>query len=119
MIDSSTLARVRTYSLARKMDAYALEGGRHSLTRQVQAMGLRTLVVARDGSVYDHERWPLARTFWQGDQEQLLVADNQTRSYGDGGTDRRRLLSAFAWGAHADPHAPGELAQDLQSTVRR
>ena len=88
------------------MDAYRLENGRHNLTRQVQAMGLRTLVVARDGSRYDPEQWPLSRTLWQGDQEGLLVADNQTRSYAVGGLERRRLLSGFAWGPRADPSPP-------------
>jgi hypothetical protein len=106
MADRATLARVRVRRLATKMDAYRLENGRHSLTRQVQAMGLRTLVVARDGYSYDREQWPLSHTLWQGDQEGLLVADNQTRSYAVGGLERRRLLSAFAWGPLADPSPP-------------
>jgi hypothetical protein len=104
--DRATLARVHVGRLATKMDAYRLENGRHSLTRQVQAMGLRTLVVARDGCCYTPEQWPLSRTLWQGDQEGLLVADNQTRSYAVGGLERRRLLSAFAWGPRADPSPP-------------
>ena len=103
MADRATLARVRIKPVETKMDAYAFENGRHSLTRQVHAMGLRTLVVDRDGAFYDHEQWPQARTFWQGRQERLLVADNQTRSYTNGGVDRRRLLSAFAWGPRAEP----------------
>jgi hypothetical protein len=103
MADRTTLARVRIKPVETKMDAYAFENGRHSLTRQVQALGLRTLVVDRDGAFYDQEQWSQARTFWQGRQERLLVADNQTRSYADGGLDRRRLLSAFAWGPQADP----------------
>lgn len=103
MAARATLGRVWERRIETKMDAYRLENGRHSITRQVQAMGLRTLVVARDGSPYDCEQWPLSRTFWQGDQEALLIADNQTRSYAHGGADRRRLLSGFAWGASADP----------------
>ncbi|MFI5004961.1 MAG: hypothetical protein ACHQE6_08100 [Solirubrobacterales bacterium] len=103
MAARATLDRVWERRIETKMDAYRLENGRHSITRQVQAMGLRTLVVARDGSSYDCEQWPLSRTLWQGDQEGLLIADNQTRSYAHGGHDRRRLLSAFAWGPHADP----------------
>ena len=71
-------------------------------------MGMRTLVVARDGAFYDHPEWPVSRTFWQGDQQGLLVADNQTRSYANGSYDRRRLLSAFAWGPEAAPTPPPE-----------
>ncbi len=103
MATRATLSRVRVRRIETKMDAYRLENGRHSLTRQVQAMGLRTLVVARGGATYDHEQWPLSCTLWQGDQENLLIADNQTRSYAAGGLDRRRLLSGFAWGPQADP----------------
>jgi len=105
-VTRATLGRVRVRRIETKMDAYRLENGRHSITRQVQAMGLRTLVVASDGTAYDHEQWPLSRTLWQGDQENLLIADNQTRSYAAGGLDRRRLLSGFAWGPQADPSLP-------------
>jgi hypothetical protein len=106
MVTRATLGRVRIGRIETKMDAYRLENGRYSLTRQVQAMGLCTLVVASDGTTYDHEQWPLSRTLWQGDQENLLIADNQTRSYSCGGLDRRRLLSGFAWGPQADPSLP-------------
>jgi hypothetical protein len=106
MIDRATFTGLRIGGIDRKMDAYLLESGRHSLTRQVQGLGLRTLVVARDGAVYDHGDWPRSRTLWQGDQEGLMIADNQTRIYANGGIERRRLLSAFAWGGLADPSAP-------------
>lgn len=110
MLDRSTFAALRLRPLVRKMDAYLLESGRASFTSQVRSMGLRTLVVARDGSFYDHERWPDSATFWQGDQQGLLVADNQTRSYTNGSLDRRRLLSAFAWGPAARPSPPTPIA---------
>jgi hypothetical protein len=119
MVDRTMLERLRSHPMHTKMDAYELENGRHSLTRQVQAMGLRTLVVARDGEVYPHERWPLARTLWQGDQEGLMIADNQTRSYASGPLDRRRLLSAFAWGSQAEPQDPGSLTGEAAHAAAR
>ena len=73
MATRATLGSVRIRRIETKMDAYRLENGRHSLTRQVQAMGLRALVVASDGTTYDQEQWPLSRTLWQGDQENLLI----------------------------------------------
>jgi hypothetical protein len=106
MLDRSTFAALRMRPLDRKMDAYLLESGRASFTSQVRQMGLRTLVVARDGAFYDHPEWPVSATFWQGDQQGLLVADNQTRSYANGSYDRRRLLSAFAWGPASAPSPP-------------
>jgi hypothetical protein len=90
-----------------KRDAYLLENGRHSITRQLQRQGLRTLVVDCNGASYDHGEWQRSCTFWQRDQERLLVADNQTRAYAEADDDRRRLLAGFAWGADADPTLRG------------
>jgi hypothetical protein len=108
MIGGDLLRRLRVHTVRSKMDAYLLESGRDSLTRQVQRLGLRTVVVDRAGAAYDHGQWDRSRTFWQGDQEGLLVADNQTLAYRRGGAERRRLLSAYAWGANADPALPRE-----------
>jgi hypothetical protein len=106
MISHATLARMKLRTIRRKMDAYRLENGRASITRQVQRLGLRTLVVDRAGTFYDHDEWDRSLTLWQGEQEGLLVADNQTRSYARGNAERRRLLSSFAWGRQASPHVP-------------
>jgi hypothetical protein len=103
MISHATLARIRLRAIRRKMDAYRLENGRASITRQVQRLGLRTLVVDRAGTFYDDDEWDRSLTLWQGEQEGLLVADNQTRSYARGTEERRRLLSSFAWGPRARP----------------
>lgn len=107
MITHATLARLRLHAIHSKMDAYLLENGRDSITRQLQRSGMRTLVVDRAGALYEHDEWDRSYTLWQGDQEGLLVADNQTRSYARGGADRRLVLSTFAWGSHADPRGSG------------
>lgn len=117
MIDRATLGSLKTGAIERKMDAYRLESGRSSITRQLHRQGLKTLVVDRDGAAYDVEQWPGSRTLWQGDQENLLVADNQTRVYASGGLDRRALLSAFAWGPQADPRVPGEARRSAHASV--
>jgi hypothetical protein len=103
-----TLRNLHWGTIERKLDAYLLENGRNRFTRQLRRLGLRTLVVARDGSFYDQDAWPLSHTLWQGDQEGLLIADNQTRLYAVGGMDRRRLLSAYAWGRQAEPAEPSD-----------
>lgn len=112
MANRATFLDLNKGRIRRKMDAYRLESGHRSMTRQIQGLGLRALVVDRHGAIYDHEDWPLSRTFWQGDQGGLLVADNQTRVYANGGIDRRRLLSAFAWGSRAQPTLPTESHRD-------
>jgi hypothetical protein len=106
MVERALFASLEKRAIKRKMDAYLLESGRNSFTRQVQCRQLRALVVARSGAAFEPEYWPQSRTLWQGDQEGLLVADNQTRSYANGDLDRRRVLSALAWGSQADPSPP-------------
>ncbi len=103
MIKHETLARLRLPLVQDKDDAYRLEHGRDNLARQVQHLGLRALVVDRGGMVYEPPEWDRSRTFWQGEQEGLLVADNQTRRYAEGDDKRRALLAAFAWGDRGEP----------------
>ncbi|HTU96585.1 MAG TPA: hypothetical protein VMF14_12145 [Solirubrobacteraceae bacterium] len=81
-----------------KRDAYRWESGRSGFTRRVLESGGRVVVVARDGSLYDPGAWPRSLTFWSGEQENLLVADNQTEEYQAAGPPGRELLSALAWG---------------------
>lgn len=90
--------RVRT-----KLEAYRLESGRMSLTARVRELGLRALIVGRNGNLYDPDAWPESNTFWQGSQENLLVADNRTDDYQQGGTKARLLLARLAWGERARP----------------
>jgi hypothetical protein len=84
----------------RKVDAHRLESGRRSITRQVQALGRRAVVVNRAARAYEWPDWPASETFWRGDQAGLLVADGQTDDYMRADPRRRRLLSSFAWGEH-------------------
>jgi len=106
MADAELLAALIPQSVSAKMDAYRLESGRWSLTAQVMRLGLRPLVVDREGAAHEHEHWPASRTFWQGDQEGLLVADKQTEAYAGGGLARRRVLSTLAWGPRAQASGP-------------
>lgn len=80
-----------------KLGAVALEGGYESLTRQVQERGFAAMVVGRDGVAYPRERWRESQTFRSGEQANLLLADNRTRHYQDGGFLVRRGLAWLAW----------------------
>jgi hypothetical protein len=79
-----------------RTETVMLEGGRHSLTRQVRGRGLQALVVGRDG-VYPPERWRESATFRSGEQANLLLADNRTRHYQEAGPLVRRGLAWLAW----------------------
>lgn len=74
----------------------ALEGGHRSLTRQVRERGLETLVVGREGA-YPPPRWRESHTFRSGEQENLLLGDNRTRHYAEGGRVVRTGLAWLAW----------------------
>jgi hypothetical protein len=39
-------------------------------------VGFQVLVAGNDGKCYKLEDWLRSRTFWLGEQENLLVADN-------------------------------------------
>jgi hypothetical protein len=105
MIEHELLRELRLPRVRDKMDTHVLESGVGSVTCQLGGLGLSSLVVDRDGGVFEPGEWHLSRTFWQGEQEGLLVADNQSECYAVGGFERRRVLSCLAWGLQADPGA--------------
>lgn len=106
IVTHAALAELCLYETPAKVDAFALESGRESITNQLERLGLSSLVVDRAGIAYEPDRWPFSRTFLQGDQEGLLVAENHTDCYAAGDLARRRLLARCAWGAFADPSPP-------------
>lgn len=102
MISHNTLRLLQLRPIKSRADSLAQESGRNSITRQVQRLGLRTLVVDCAGAIFDHHRWDRSFTFWQGAQQGLLVADNRTLLYEKGDQDLRRVLSRLTWGACAE-----------------
>lgn len=108
VMNAVTLGPVRT-----KWDAYRFESARDGLTLQIQAMGYRIGVVDRRGALHPPEAWRDSHTFWAGDQENLLVADNQTRDYAEGTLARRSYLYAVAWGRYPPPEAVGTCGPGL------
>ena len=89
--------------LLRKADVHRAESGRASITRQVEKLGLRAVLVSAEGTVHDPANWPASAVFWQRAQEGLLVSDNQTRDYDRGDREIRSLLSRYAWGKLGEP----------------
>ena len=84
-----------------KLSAYMFESGRDSLTGQIMRLGLRPLLVGRDGAAYEKEDWHRANIFRQGKQQDLLVADNQTDAYEAAAIRHRAELAHQAWGRFA------------------
>lgn len=84
----------------RKNDVLRGESGRFGLARQAQAVGLRNLIVGRDGLSYETEDWPRSGTFRCRDQSNLMIADNRTRQYDVSPPEERLRLGRLAWGPH-------------------
>ena len=89
--------------MLQKNDAYRFESGVNGMTRQIQRMGLRPLVVGKDGVAYEIEDWHKSFTYEQGEQQNLLITDNKTRVYQNGDDALRQKQSRSSWGPYAAP----------------
>jgi hypothetical protein len=85
-----------------KIDALCFESGKDSISRRIESRGLNLVVVGRDGHGFFRDEWSKSGTFRTGEQENLLVADNQTRTFTDSDINMRILLSEYAWGKNSD-----------------
>jgi hypothetical protein len=103
IIRRDLMARIATVSIQSKMDAYRFESGKFGLTAQLNEMGFAPRIVGANGDTYMQSEWHLSNTFWQSNQENLLVADKQTRLYEEGPDDLRQVLAYLAWGDRARP----------------
>jgi hypothetical protein len=81
-----------------KSEAYLLESGRHGITGQLRARGLRAVVVGRDGRAYEAGDWPQSGTYRSLEQRNLLISDNRSREWQHGSRRLRGSLSRRIWG---------------------
>ncbi len=97
MIANDIMGKIICPPLDTKWDAYRFESATNGFSKQIFNMGKKIIVVGKDGIGYDKEEWDKSRTFRQFGQENLLVADNQTREYQEASTKRRQFLSKATW----------------------
>lgn len=83
---------------SKKFNAYLLESGNNSITRQVLKKGLKAMVLDRHGILYGPENWDKSKVFWISEQENLLVSDNQTQLYAGSSASEKSVMSFNAWG---------------------
>lgn len=98
MVARDNMIKIRSRHLLFKMDAYFLESGKKSITRQIQGLRLSAIVVGKDGIAYDINDWQESDTFWTRTQLNLLIADNQTKRFDAADSETRSFLENFAWG---------------------
>jgi hypothetical protein len=97
---------------------HKIEHGRQSMTQQFLKKGLEPLVVGRDGRAYGKEEWYESRTFFSGDQSNLLISDNMTRLYVGLDREERWRYVAFAWGEKAEKQEKAARAEALAGRPR-
>lgn len=98
MIRRAHFLASRTFPVQRRLAALVYESGWLSLTRRIQRMGLRVLVVTRDGAALPPEAWADARGFRSGAQDNVIVTDNRIREYAEATPERQDVLRELAFG---------------------
>lgn len=96
-IKRSLLSSLILPKIKSKMDAYIFENGKQSMTNQILQRGLKCLVVDKDGVSWDKDEWYSSKTFWCGNQEGLLISDNQTIKYAQANQELKGYLQFDAW----------------------
>ncbi len=84
-----------------KLKTLHFEHGKRSMTDQILAMGLEVLIVDKSGKSYALENWNNSFTFWNGEQENLLISDNQTNLYENGDQIVKANMRRRAWNIEA------------------
>jgi hypothetical protein len=98
LIDRDLLLELGLDRAVDKHAAYLIESGKESIAVELHRRGLRMVVVGRDGRSFEVEEWSRSGTFRTGDQENLLIADNQTGAYQGAWNRLRRRLTRASWG---------------------
>ena len=101
MIDRKFFLNItKGITITTKIDAFHFESGPESLTRQVLAKGKEILLVGRNGRGYSPKFWPASDTFRRGKQNNLLIADNQTRNFSAFPWNEKREFVIRSWGKY-------------------
>jgi len=96
-ISKNLFCSLSSMVVSNKMNAYFFENGKNSMTEQVLKQGYECLLIDNKGTSYSIEEWPLSKTFWIAEQENLLISDNQTRKYDIAEPNEKALLKKIAW----------------------
>ena len=107
LIERTTFLALDRGRLKTKNDNYHFESGLHSMTRQLLANGGKAVVVGRNNQYWLADDWPKSHTFSSGQQENLLIADNQTESYEGARLEERKEIAKRTWGDARFAEPPG------------
>ena len=98
MISRDILLKIHRGVILTKLHTYRLESGKCGITKQVEQMGFKPIVVGKDGKGYEKHEWDISNTFRRGEQKNLLISDNQTRKYDEEDLNWKQKWESFTWG---------------------
>jgi len=98
MIKRDAFLSTHAPGIKTRFGALVYESGWTSLTRQIRARGLATLIVDRQGRSFEPDQWGASRTFRSGHQENVVVRDNRITEYETATAERQELLRWLAFG---------------------
>ena len=98
MIGHDLFLDLETPVFKTKIDTTLFEHGKNSMTNQIIRRGFKALVVDKNGKSYEPANWAQSNTFWIGNQDNLLIADNRTEQYRTANQQMKAYLTKLAWG---------------------
>ncbi len=84
--------------ILKKYDAYRFESGRNGISQQLIKSGFIICIADKDGNTYMVDEWHKSKIYWQENQEQLIIADNQTQIYAEASQKDKQIYNRLAWG---------------------
>jgi hypothetical protein len=103
----SVLLKLEVPRIKSKNHTLAFESGPNGFTKQLHALNRRMLVSGRDGQAYEKEDWFKSATFKQKSQDNLLIADNQTKRFLLANPNQQCNMSISAWGDKSEFYVEG------------
>ena len=76
---------------------YIAEHGHGNLSRRIESLGLKLLVVDKNGHVWQKQDWDKSKTFRSDNQDGLLIADKQTIIYQEADQQAKHWMSVTTW----------------------
>lgn len=98
IIKRNLFLKIKLKPIQTKIQAYIFESGRKGFSDQVLDMGFEVRMVDKNGNSFIPKNWSNANVFWYGNQENLMIEDNQTVKYIEASEEEKRLYSKLAWG---------------------
>jgi hypothetical protein len=96
IVDRETFVRALPTLPTTKYQCLQFESGCNSLTNIAIKGGIRPLVVGRNGQLYPLNQLKNSSTFRIGNQENLLVTDNQTRIFSAFSKAQQRMFTSLS-----------------------